>query len=353
MLLPGVVRAGLVSCSGPLLLCTSPSPYNGGAGSKNSSPSQLGLSRRHHASNNGLRIARACFHQSWTTKLQCSASRANSSLARAKAAQTKGRTPHQPVSKLPKASVTTGEGDSPKPILSILSRLSPQAIELKSLAEIRLGKFETDNYKAVNQHSDVLWLTWDEFKQVPLNSYTRRPHGSHNSLPYGISRRATSIPLVAGSISNRESRQRIIRWEQDASKDFAPSFKKMLIYRANIARLAGCKSYFEYMSQSKMVGSRYVKHFLDGLGSQIEPLRSALVERLVEEKMRDLNYDYTTKDLHQKLQPGKTIRDYQLYNPDSQIDWGDFCCKLISCLILTYQVITNVARFQYYVVSHQ
>ena len=326
MLLPGGVRKGMVSCSGPLFICTGPPPYIVLSGRKVSSLNQLLLPRHHHVHNShhGHKLANDFRHQSCDIPFKFRDTRANSSLARAKAARRKGRTPQQPADQ-PQTSGTSNQ-----------SALTPRVTELKT--EIaRHDKLKDNYYKAIDNHSDVFWLTWEERKEVPPSYHNRwvtRPQQSRNSQCYGISRQKVFAPQIAGYISDPDVRKRIISWEQDSCRDFAPAFKEMVLSRATIAHLTGLDSYFDYMSKFKMLDSRSVKRFLQRLDPQVEPLRNAFLESAIEQKMKSFNYDFTIKGLRQRLKIGTTIRDYQSYQPDAQINWGDLACTYI----LKYQI---------------
>jgi Peptidase family M3 len=327
MLLPDGVRMGMVSRGGPLLICTGSPPYNVSSGRKTSCWRQLIPSRRHHTSHHGHSPARAFIRQAWLTSLQFRDTRANSSLARAKAAHRKGRTPHQPANQ-PQTGRTAGGGES---AASILSALAPIVTKLEN-ERARYDKLKSDYYKAVDKDADVLWLTWKERRETPdhyANGWVSRPRDSRNSQRYGISRQNVYVRHLTEEISDPEVRKRIVNWEQDTCKDLAPLFKEMVMSRAKIGHLEGFKSYFDYRSQFKMMSSSSVERFLKGLKSQIDPCADAFMESTIEQKMKDLNYDFTIKGLRQKLKHGKTIRDYQIHHPEAQINWGDYSCTYI------------------------
>jgi hypothetical protein len=323
MLPPGGVRKGVASCGGPLRICTWPLPYHIHSRRKTFCSNQLVPSRWQHTARNGHTSTQSLIQP---ISLQRRNLRANSSLARAKVVARKGHTPHQPVSK-PAISGTTGVGDDAQ---SILLANSPRASELsKEIA--RLGKLQSDYYDALSRHrqSDVLWLTWEERREVPsssVNGWITRPQGSRNPKRYGISLQNVFVPQVLGCISDINVRKKIVSWEQDTCKDLAPLFKEMVMSRAKVARLAGFKSYFDYRSQKKMMDTRSVELFLKNLKSQIAPQTDAFMESALEQKMQALDYDFTIKKLRSKLRPGKTIRDYQLHEPEAQINRGDLAC---------------------------
>ena len=50
------------------------------------------------------------------------------------------------------------------------------------------------------------------------------------------------------------------------------------------------------------------------------------MESAIEQKMNALGYDFTIKKLREKLHGGMTIRDYQNYHPEAQINWADYSC---------------------------
>jgi Zn-dependent oligopeptidase len=127
-------------------------------------------------------------------------------------------------------------------------------------------------------------------------------------------------------ISDPNVRKKIVSWEQDTCKDPASLFKEMVISRAKVAHLGGFSSYFDYTSQSKMMDTRSVPCFLKGMKAQVTAQTNTLIESALGEKMQALNYDFTIKDLRLGLRPGKTIRDYQLHNPEVQINWGGVSC---------------------------
>ena len=323
MLPPGGVRKGVASCGVPLRTCTGPLQYHIHSRRKTFCSNQLVPSRWQHTARKGHTSTQALIQP---TSLQRQNSRANSSLTRAKVAARKGHTPHQPANK-PATSGTTGVGDDAQ---SILPAISPRASELsKEIA--RLGKLQANYYDALSRHrqSDVLWLTWEERRGVPsssVNGWITRPQESRNSKRYGISLQNVFVPHVVGCISDINVRKKILSWEQDTCKELAPLFKEMVISRAKVAHLAGFKSYFDYRSQKKMMDTRSVELFLKNLKSQIAPHADAFMESALEQKMQALDYDFTIKKLRSKLRPGKTIRDYQLHDPEAQINWGDLAC---------------------------
>ena len=200
-------------------------------------------------------------------------------------------------------------GDSAK---SNLPALTPNVTELKN-ENARHEKLKADYYKAVSEDSDTLWLTWQERREVPdiLGSrWITRPSGSGNAQRYGLSRQNFFIPDVTGTISDPNVRERIVSWEQDTCKDLAPRFREMMLSRARVAHLKGFKSFFEYRSQFKMMNTSSVDLFLKDLKSKIDRYAKAFMESAIEQKMNDLGYDFTIKNLRERLHRGKTIRDY-------------------------------------------
>jgi hypothetical protein len=331
MLLPGCVRMGAaIICGNHLLMCTSSSSYNGSSGRK-SSLNNLDPSRVYHG------FCRPLLRQHLSVSLDCRLSRANSSLARAKAASRKGRIPHQPISK-PQASVKlAAKGkDYPKPLLPILSAVSAEVTESKSLYTVRLRELEKEYYQTLHKHSDVLWLTWEERKDVPssvTNGWIRRPTDSRNPQCFGISRQTVVASHVAQRISDPNFRRKIINLEQNTCNELAPLFKEMVMARAKIAHLAGFRLYFDCKTKNKMLNLDSVRSFLTDFRSQIKLDTKVMIEHVLEQKMSDLNYDFSIPKLNKKLKSGKTIRDFQLYCPEAQIDWGDLACKLPYSLV--------------------
>lgn len=291
-------------------------------------------------------FAHALLHQSWASSLECRSSRANSSLARAKAALRKGGTPQKSRGR-PKA-VKTPLGGSAK---SNLPALTPNVTELKN-EKARHEKLKADYYKAVSEDSDTLWLTWQERREVPdiLGSrWITRPSGSGNAQRYGLSRQNFFIPDVTGTISDPNVRERIASWEQDTCKDLAPRFREMMLSRARVAHLKGFKSFFEYRSQFKMMNTTSVDLFLKDLKSKIDPYANAFMESAIEQKMNDLGYDFTIKKLRERLHTGKTIRDYQNYHLEAQINWGDYSCTYFTSFDSPFELIqcfTTLSRSQ-------
>ncbi|PMD19822.1 zincin [Hyaloscypha hepaticicola] len=129
---------------------------------------------------------------------------------------------------------------------------------------------------------------------------------------------------MTGTISDPNVRERIVSWEQDTCKDLAPRFREMMLSRARVAHLKGFKSFFEYRSQFKMMNTTSVDLFLKDLKSKIDRYANAFMESAIEQKMNDLGYDFTIKNLRERLRRGKTIRDYQNNHPEAQINWGDY-----------------------------
>jgi hypothetical protein len=322
MLLPGGVRRGAVSCSGPLLLCGVFLPYKIHSGSNTSCSNYLLQSRRQHRSHRGCIFAHALLRQSWASLLQCRSSRANSSLTRAKAALRKGATPQKSGSGGRPEAVKTPLSDSAK---SIPAALTPNISELKN-EHARHEKLKADYYKAVSEDSNKLWLTFQERREVRDYRWITRPGGSRNPQRYGISRQNLYFRYVTGAISDPNVRERIVSWEQDTCKDLAPRFREMMLSRARVAHLQGFKSFFEYRSQFKMMNSTSVDLFLKDLKSKIDPYANAFMESAIEQKMNALGYDFTIKKLRERLHGGMTIRDYQAYHPEAQINWGDYSC---------------------------
>jgi Peptidase family M3 len=320
MLLPGGVRRGAVSCSGPLLLCGGFLPYKIHSGRNTSCSNYLLQSRRQHRSHRGRIFAHALLRQSWASLLQCRSSRANSSLARAKAALRKGGTPQKSGGR-PEAVKTpaTDSATSSHPVLT------PIITELKN-EHARHEKLKADYYKAVSKDSNTLWLTLQERREVRDVQWIPRPGGSRNPQRYGISRQNLYFRHVTGAISDPNVRERIVSWEQDTCKDLAPRFREMMLSRARVAHLQGFKSFFEYRSQFKMMNSTSVDLFLKDLKSKIDPYANAFMESAIEQKMNALGYDFTIKKLRERLHGGMTIRDYQNYHPEAQINWGDYSC---------------------------
>jgi hypothetical protein len=322
MLLPGGARRGAVSCSGPLLLCGVFLPYKIHSGSNTSCSNYLLQSRRQHRSHRGCIFAHALLRQSWASLLQCRSSRANSSLTRAKAALRKGATPQKSGSGGRPEAVKTPLSDSAK---SIPAALTPNISELKN-EHARHEKLKADYYKAVSEDSNKLWLTFQERREVRDYRWITRPGGSRNPQRYGISRQNLYFRYVTGAISDPNVRERIVSWEQDTCKDLAPRFREMMLSRARVAHLQGFKSFFEYRSQFKMMNSTSVDLFLKDLKSKIDPYANAFMESAIEQKMNALGYDFTIKKLRERLHGGMTIRDYQAYHPEAQINWGDYSC---------------------------
>lgn len=205
---------------------------------------------------------------------------------------------------------------------------SPKDLELEYHI-FKSNKLKADYYEAVDKDSDVLWLTWEEVRGVPASLATRwitRPRESMNERRYGLSRLNVHVDHVAAFVADPDVRKKLIMWHQDTCKDLAESFKEMVLSRAAVARLSGYESYFDYMSQFKMMGTRSVKGFLKDLKSQVDPHLNALMKSVFEQKFRDL-YDKPTKEVHHALKHyGKTIQDFQLSHKDTQINWGDLRC---------------------------
>jgi hypothetical protein len=65
----------------------------------------------------------------------------------------------------------------------------------------------------------------------------------------------------------------------------------MVVSRATIARLAGFKSSVHYGGQSKMMTSSDVERFLKDLKSRLDIPLSSLMERIFEQKAKDLKPD--------------------------------------------------------------
>jgi Zn-dependent oligopeptidase len=138
------------------------------------------------------------------------------------------------------------------------------------------------------------------------------------------------IKLVAGSVSDPDVRTKLISWEQDTCKDLAQPFKEMVVSRATIARLAGFKSYFHYRSQSHMMTTGSVERFLNDLKSWLSHAQSAFIERIFEQKVKDLNPDFSIKELRHRLKYyGNTVCEFQNAHPATQINSGDLACTYI------------------------
>jgi len=316
MLLPGYVRTGLATCNGSLLVYTAPSPYNVQSKTQNYSSSRFDRSGLYHDFHRPL----LCGPR--VVSLQYRHLRASSSHSRAKAALKKRKTPYHPASKIALGSrLATDEENHSKPVLQTLGTLTEEIV--------RLQKLKGEYYKSVDKHNDVLWFTYEECKEVSgsaVNGWIRRPASSRNPRCNGISRQCASVGLLLSYISNPETRKRVISWEQTTCSDLAPQFKDMVIARARFAKLAGFKSYFDFRSRYNMLNPRSVKHFLKNIQSQVQADAEHFVESILEQKMRDLNYG-SIQELRQKLKKGKTVRDFQLYCPDAQVNWGDVFCK--------------------------
>jgi hypothetical protein len=183
----------------------------------------------------------------------------------------------------------------------------------------------------------------EDIKGVPAGLATRwisKPVQSMDQR-YGLSRRNIHVDHAAGYVSNPDVRKTLITWHQDTCKDFAHSFKSMVLSHATISRLSGFKSYFDYKSQSKMMSTKSVARFLKSLKSRVNLHMNAFMEGLFEQKVRDLNLNRTIEELRSALKyHGNTTRDFQKIHTDTQVNWGDVACRYILgvlalCLIVS------------------
>lgn len=320
MLLPAGVRAGLASCSGPLVVFSGPSPCNGLTGRKNSGSNRLYPSGRHRTTSPGSCLTRSLLSKSWATFTQRRDARANSSLSRAKEALRKSRLPQQPGGKPQTSTSKTG---------NIAATLSPKELELKNAKE-RERKLTADYYEAVSRDKDILWMDFEELKGVPASLATRwhfKPAKS-KIRKAGIMRRNVNVGHLASYVSDPDVRKKLTLWEQDTCERFTQQFKEMLRSRADLARSAGFNSYFDYRSQERMMSTSSVKGFLHSLNTQIKPLLNNFMESIFKQKYDDLNYDKSWKELIGSLKyHGKSLRDLQYAHPDTQVNWGDVICK--------------------------
>ena len=159
MLLPADVRVRLASTS-DLLPYIGPSTYITRSRRRASCLNQLLPSRQHHISHHGL-IPRGIFHPVWTRPLQPQNRRWNRSLRAAQAALRTGKSPQTPGNKPETSRVSRGE-TVPE------TTSSGKASQLQN-EKSREAMLKANYYKAVDDHSDVFWMTREELRGIPYD----------------------------------------------------------------------------------------------------------------------------------------------------------------------------------------
>ncbi|CZR52701.1 uncharacterized protein PAC_02578 [Phialocephala subalpina] len=182
-------------------------------------------------------------------------------------------------------------------------------------------------YEAVAAESSELWLTYDEIKGVSGNSMVKflyPPVKNHNMGRVGFMRQHGTIMVVAATAVRPDTRKRLMVWDENANKDLAASFKKMVVARAKFARLGGFKNFLEHESQFKMIDSKSALAFLESLRTAIAPHMMSYMEDLLEMKMKDMECPVSFATLrHDLRKSGQTIQDFQDFYPEYRLHWGE------------------------------
>ncbi|KAF8849960.1 zincin [Acephala macrosclerotiorum] len=147
---------------------------------------------------------------------------------------------------------------------------------------------------------------------------------NHNKGRVGLMRRHGLIGNVTARAERSDIRERLTKWDENANEHLAPSFKKMVLTRAEVAKLRGFENYLDFKSQFKMMDGKAAMAFLEGLRKAIAPQIESYMEDLLEMKMKDMDSSFSMAGLRHDIWKGRyTIQDFQEFDPSRKLHWGE------------------------------